>query len=51
MPIDWVRDDPDGELVKRGIKIKPCADCGEQRMVQNHDYNCILCRKGYVPIT
>lgn len=44
MPLDWLTLEPAGELIMRGIKLKSCAECGEERLVYNHDYKCILCR-------
>jgi hypothetical protein len=45
MPIDWLLEET-GELAKRGMKIKECAECRDKEVVYDHDYICILCRKG-----
>lgn len=32
------------ELANRGVQINECSECGQRRMIHNHDYKCILCR-------
>ena len=34
------------EVGMRGMRIAECAECGMQRVQNNHDYICLLCRIG-----